>query len=685
MVKLFVILLFILFTCTLQAQTSRQVIPFNDGWKFKKGADDYTRDIQFINADWTDVSVPHTYNKEDMQKGSDFYTGDAFYRKTFMVPDTLKGKRIFLRFEGVGSVATIYINGKYLTEHKGAYAAFAFEISHVVHYGAENTIIVRASNAPRKDVIPVNNFLFPCYGGIYRPVSMIITDQINITVTDYASPGIYIAQRQVSAEKADLVIKAKLENKERTAKKITLQTVIRDPSGKQVAQTKKMLEISPQGMTVATQSLTIKRPHLWNGIKDPFLYSLTTSLVRDGQKIDAVTQPLGLRKIELRAGEGLFLNGKKYNMYGVTRHQDRQGYGSALSPEQEREDMDLIREIGATTIRLAHYQQSEHIYSLADSMGFLVWAEIPFVNTYTGEEAENAKQQMTELVRQNFNHPSIYIWGMHNEVYSKTADDYVSVLSRQLNDVAKSNDPGRPTASVSGYGELERPANLAGDVQGINRYYGWYEGKTGDLGKWVTGLEKDFPGYKVMLTEYGADGNIDQSSENLPDPETIDPVSGQFSPENYQTETHIQQWAIIEKHPYILASYLWNMFEFATPMWNRGGVEARNLKGLITFDRKRKKDSFYWYKANWNPEPMIYLANRRDSIRTETNTRVQVFSNLDQVTLWVNGEEMSGSTGVNNRHWVFNKVKLQKGTNKIVARGKHGSQTLKDEMEWILK
>ncbi|MGS2761651.1 glycoside hydrolase family 2 protein [Sinomicrobium sp. M5D2P9] len=660
----------------------REVINLHKNWEFKKGEKDYDKSIGFISREWEEVEVPHSYNKEDMQRDKNFYTGDAFYRKKLHVSKEWKGKRLFLRFEGVGSVASLYVNGRFIGEHKGSYSAFAFEITHSVDYGKDNNIEVKVNNEARPDVLPVNHFLFPIYGGIYRPVHLIVTDKINITVTDHASPGIYISQKDVSGKKAGITVKAKLENKERETKQVILQTVIRNAEGKQVAKEEKEVTVSPQGITVAEQQLTLRSPRLWQGIEAPYLYSLTTSVKKDGKETDAVTQPLGIRKFELRAGEGMFLNGKKYPMYGVTRHQDRWQYGNALSPEQEEEDMELIREMGATTIRLAHYQQSDNIYSLADKMGFLIWAEIPFVNNYSREEAANAKQQMTELVRQNFNHPSIYIWGMHNEVYSKNPDEYVAVLTRELNDIAKTNDPDRLTGAVSGYGEMDRPANLAGDVQGMNRYYGWYEGKIGDLESWVSGLEKEYPAYKVVLAEYGADGNIDQGAEDLP--ENRNPVSGKFFPENYQTETHIQQWAIIEKHPYITASYLWNMFEFAVPMWNRGGVNARNLKGLITFDRKRKKDAFYWYKANWNPEPMIYLANRRDNKRTKANTTVQLFSNLDDVTLTVNGKEVPGKQGVNDKHRLFD-VQLQKGVNKIGATAKGRGKDLTDEMEWILE
>ncbi|SEN05329.1 beta-galactosidase [bacterium A37T11] len=674
----YVYLLLITGWSNVYGQTARQMISFNDHWQFRKGA--YDKRIDTLSNGWEEVSIPHTFNREDMQLGKNFYTGGAIYRKSFFVDSALKGKRLFLRFEGVGSVAKLYVNEQYLGDHRGAYAAFTYEITHSVKFGQENTILVQVNNEARKDIIPVNNFLFPVYGGIYRPVSFIITGPINFTATDYGSSGVSIRQNKVSDTGATIQINAKLENKTPGRQAIQLQTDIRDQQGKLVMTEKTPVLLSPQGFTLAEQRISLKNPHLWNGVKDPYLYRMTLSLKQGDSTLDEQVQPLGLRYYEIIPGKGLFLNGARYPMHGVTRHQDRWGYGSALSHSQHLEDMQLIKEMGATTIRLAHYQQAEDMYALADSMGFLIWAEIPFVNSTSFEESDNAKQQLTELIRQNRNHPSIYIWGMHNEVYSKTADGHVPVLTRQLADLAKTEDPDRLTGSVNGYGTMNRPENLNADVQGMNRYYGWYEGQIGDMKGWAEKLQKDYPDYKLMLMEYGADGNIDQSSEELPTER--DPVDGQFFPENYQTETHIQQWAIIESHPYITASYLWNMFEFATPMWDRGGVKARNLKGLITIDRKRKKDAYYWYKANWNPAPMIYLANRRDNLRKKRQTSVQVFSNLTGIKLWVNGKSYTSTPGVNSKHFIFKNVPLRKGTNHIQAKATLNGKEYTDEMEW---
>ena len=675
---------------------SRMEKSFNEGWKFYK-ANNSTFFTDFENGQkyfenqgqwtkleiWEDITLPHTYNKDDMQKDRNFFEGKAVYQKTFHPAETDKERRTFLKFEGVGAVAQLFVNGNYIGEHKGGYSMFVFEISNSIEYGKDNSITVIADNKSRKDIIPINHFLFPVYGGIYRPVHLITTNKTNFVVTDQAAPGIFIRQKNVSSKSADIQVEAKLETKEKTIQEVELSIEIKDDQGKTVETQKYPVKISPQGVTYVNETIKMKSPHLWDGIRDPYLYSLTAKITANGKELDAVKQPLGIRHIEMIANKGVFLNGKKYPMYGVTRHQDREGFGSALSFEQHKEDMMLIKEMGATTIRLAHYQQSPQMYALADSIGFLTWAEIPFVNRVSYYENDNAKQQMVELVKQNFNHPSIYIWGVHNEVYSKTADEQVPVLSRELNDIAKTLDPDRYTVAVTGYNVIDRQENLSTDVQGINHYFGWYGGKIEDLGPWAQKVQKDFPEYKIILSEYGADGNIDIGKEEVEAPKDV--ISGKAFPENYQTETHIQQWAAIEKNPIILASYLWNSFEFAVPAWNRGGVNARNLKGLITFDRKRKKDSFYWYKANWNPEPMIYLANRRDSVRTHKNSKIQLFSNLPKVQLIVNGKEYQAKQGVNSKHWVVDNVELKQGENKIQAKGNSGNEVLTDEMTWTLQ
>lgn len=672
----------LLFSTAARSQTTpaRQVIAINSDWQFKKDAK--RRDAALTDLKWKKVTIPHTWNDQDIQAGKGFYAGDASYQKELIASAEWKGKRVFMRFEGVGSVAGLYVNDRYIGEHKGSYSAFAFDISYALKYGEKNKIEVKVNNEEREDVIPINNRLFPIYGGIYRPVSLIITNPVNIAVTDFASPGVYITQQDVSAKSAGVKVKVKLENKSETAAaKLTLSTTIYDAAGKTVKQREEKILVSRQGEQIFNQQLSLLEPHLWNGIKDPYLYKVVVRIADEKGIIDEVTQPLGLRKFEMKPGKGFYLNDQPYRLLGVCRHQDKQDEGNALSNAQHAADLEDIKEMGTTSIRFAHYQQSEYLYSKCDSMGFVIWAEIPFVNAVSTKEAGNAQSQLRELIRQNYNHPSIYVWGLHNEVYGKTPDDYTAVLTRDLDDISKTEDPDRYTVSVSGYGEMDRPTNLNADIQGMNRYYGWYEGKIGDLEQWVTGLEQKFPDYRMILSEYGTEANIDQQEEVS---RVTGNPSGQVWPEAYQQKFHEIQWGIIEKHPYIAASYVWNMFDFAVPPANGGSVPARNMKGLVTFDRKVKKDAFYWYKANWNPEPMVYIAGRRFNQRTTAKTTVTVYSNSGTPTLMLNGKKIGGvKKGTTNVHYIFENVKLQKGKNKLEAVA--GKTRLKDQVDWNLR
>jgi beta-galactosidase len=675
-------LLFILTYCThtVNAQSSRQTIAFNTSWVFKKTNETTTQ------KDWEKVTLPHTWNATDMQETKDFYEGEGQYKKEITFGNEYLDKRLFLRFEGVGQVAQVYVNDKLVGTHKGGYSAFCFDITYAVQLNKVNTILVKANNKSRKDVIPVNHFLFGVYGGIYRPISLIVTNKINITTTDYASPGIYISQKNVSAASADVSIAVKVENVSKQAEGLVIKSSIYDKKGTKVVEKMTGYNVTTQGRQQFVQEVKLANPILWDGFNNPYMYKVVTQLIKDNVVIDEVTQPLGLRKFELIAGKGMMLNDKPYTMHGVCRHQDRLGYGSALTNAQHKEDLDIIKEMGATTIRFAHYQQAEYLYSQCDTMGFVIWAEIPFVNTYTGEEGDNAKQQLEELIKQNYNHPSIYVWGLHNEVYGKTAADFPAVLTRQLNDMAKMLDPYRYTVAVSGYGEMDRSTNLNTDIQGMNRYYGWYEGKIGDLEKWATGLGQKYPNNLMMLSEYGADANILQQQEQATLKENWN-YNSPLYPENFATKTHEVQWPLIAKNPIIAASYIWNTFDFATPMWNRGSLPARNMKGLVTFDRKIKKDSFYWYKANWSSNPVLYITERRTTERVNATTPVTVYSNVGEPVLYVNGKKIAAKPSIVDVpvHYVFENIVLKKGENVLKVTSKYNNKEYSDVIKWNLK
>jgi beta-galactosidase len=668
-------ILIIILTMIILPGYARKNLSFNDGWLFKK-AEDLPKTM---DDNWLPVKIPHTWNAEDMQvKKNLFYAGKAYYKKTYTPDQSLAGKRIFLRFEGVAAVVEVFVNGTFAGNHKGGYAAFVIEITKLLKYGQDNEILVKADNASEPDVIPVNHTLFGVYGGMYRPVELIITEKLNIAVTDYASPGIYISQKNVTGKSACINVKIKLENKNHDAKDARLVTTIYEAGGKIESKQDTRITVLPQGRQFFTQSFTVKNPRLWQGLEDPYLYKVVTQLIAGGKVIDEVIQPLGIRHFELKAADGMYLNGKKVPMYGVCRHQDWWKLGSALTDEQHDTDLAIIKETGATTIRFAHYQQAERIYAKCDSIGFIVWAEIPFVNRVSTQEAGNAKQQLTELIRQNYNHPCIYVWGLHNEVY--TPYDYTVALTTDLNDLAKTEDPDRYTVSVSGYSRVDQASNLNADIQGINHYFGWYNGEIGDVEKWIKGMEKDFPGYKVIFSEYGAEANINQQEERVGE---FGRYFSQFYPETFSTKFHEIQWGFISKHPYLLASYIWNTFDFATPVNTQGGVEARNMKGLVTFDRKIKKDPFYWYKANWSKEPVLYLTQRRATQRENKITPVTVYSNIGLPRLFVNGTETAGfEMGTTAVHYIFNNIELKQGENIVEAKVTKDGKEYTDKIVW---
>ncbi len=662
--------------------SAREVVALNEEWYFLKGPfpeDIYLSGLKW-NGKWECVGLPHTWNATDMQvKANAFYQGVAYYRKEFELPEQWLRKRLFLRFEGVGACADVYVNGVLLTTHQGGYSAFACEITTAVKAGVTNEIVVKVDNSARPDVIPVNHHLFGVYGGIYRPVWLVATEEVCIAVTDFASPGVYISQQDVSPESAGVTVKVKLDNGSWYPKNLRLDVTIYSREGEKVVADSTLLEVPASGMRTYSSSFRIANPRLWQGIKEPYLYKVTVELKAGDRVVDRIEQPLGLREYKMVAGEGFYLNGEKYPMYGVTRHQDWWQLGSALLNEHHDRDLEMIMDIGATTVRFAHYQQSEYLYSRCDTLGLIVWAEIPFVNRVTGREAANAATQLRELIRQNFNHPSVYVWGLHNEVYSPAV--YTRELTRMLHDLAKTEDPGRYTVAVNGYGHMDHPVNLTADIQGMNRYFGWYEKRIGDIKPWIDSLQAGYPDQLFVLAEYGADANIDHQTEYLG--EALN-WTKPFYPETFQTKTHEYQWSVIADSPYIIASYLWNMFDFAVPAWERGGVPARNMKGLVTFDRNTKKDAYFWYKANWSKEPVLYLTQRRNREREKQVTSITVYSNLGEPEIYLNGKKLENiRKGFTDVHYVVEAVELQKGVNTVKTLVVHFGKLYEDEIEWI--
>lgn len=654
--RLVSVVLFMLYGMSMFAQ--RQDILLNNDWNFR-----FSHQVQ--KGTGVRVDLPHTWNAQDALSGKiDYKRGIGNYEKNLFIRPEWKGKRLFIRFEGVNNIADVFINRRHIGEHRGGYGAFIFEITGKVEYGKENSILVRVNNGEQLDIMPlVGDFNF--YGGIYRDVHLLITDETCISPLDYASPGVRLIQDSVSHRYAKVRATVDLSNGSSGNQKVELNVRLLD--GQRVVK-EGTKNVNLSGNEVMQQELTfeIDQPHLWNGRQDPFLYQAEVTLFRNGQMVDRVTQPLGLRFYRIDPDKGFFLNGKHLPLQGVCRHQDRSEVGNALRPQHHEEDVALMLEMGVNAVRLAHYPQATYFYDLMDKNGIIVWAEIPFVGPGGYNDKgfvdlpafrANGKEQLKELIRQHYNHPSICVWGLFNEL-TELGDNPVEYI-KELNVLAHQEDTTRPTTSASNQmGDL----NFITDAIAWNRYDGWYGGTPADLGKWLDRMHKDHPEICIAISEYGAGASIYHQQDSLV--KTV-PTSW-WHPENWQTYYHIENWKTISSRPYVWGSFVWNMFDFGAAHRTEGDRPGINDKGLVTFDRKVRKDAFYFYKANWNrEEPMLYLTGKRNTVRTQRLQTITAFTNLSGAELFVNGKSYGKAIPDSYAILEWKNVELEPGENEI--------------------
>jgi len=662
---------------------ARESVLLDTGWRFNLGDADGAQNLKFGERSdtlWPTVSVPHCWGWEDAQQGREYYRGPGWYRRPLnLTPEA--AKRYFLRFEAAGSVADVYLNGRWLGQHRGAFGAFAFEITTNLSASGTNLIAVRVNNAPEPDLAPLSGD-FPVYGGLYRPVHLIVTGPENFTVTDHGSPGVAWLQSQVTDTQAVLDVVAQISIGQNRKQPLTFATRMLDAAGNCVASNETKVTISAATNMTSPYWLrvTVAQPHLWNGRADPYLYRVVAELRSTDGIVDVVEQPLGLRYCSVDPDKGFFLNGRPYHVYGVCRHQDRPDKGWAISEADMEEDIRLIKELGATAVRCAHYQHSDYFYSLCDKAGLLVWAEIPQVNAvHDTPEFENASRgQLLDLVRQNINHPSIFAWSLFNEI-GPGSDDPHRIL-QDLKIVANGEDPTRPTIAATRTDKFPE-MNKIPDWLGWNLYYGWYVGKKDDLGKWLDQYRDSSRHGGFCMSEYGAGANVTQHEDNPKPPKP----GGPWHPEEWQNEVHEANWAAIKARPFVWGSFLWNMFDFTSYFRREGGVEGINDKGLVTRDRKIRKDAFYFYKANWSDEPVLYLTSRRFTERTNAVTDVKIYSNAKEVELLLNGKSLGARHDGTNGVFIWKDVQLKTGENRVEARAERNGQKLTDSCVWTLK
>lgn len=623
---------------------------------------------------WELVTIPHSWNAEDGLT-PDYYRGGARYEYILSLDSVPKGRRAFLRFEAVSQEADVKVNGINAGNHKGAFNAFCFEITDMLHAG-DNKITVEATNAHNDNIAPLEGD-FTIFGGIYRPVKLMWLPENCITPLDYASPGTYITQKEVSDDIAKLNIVTKLDGKALKSKNnLSLRTTITAPDGKTVASRSTRCGKDADGKVAVSQDYEVGSPALWSTDSPDNRYTVFHELLDGKTVIDTLSQKIGLRYFSIDPEKGFSLNGTPCRLAGVNRHQDRPGKGWAISQAEHDEDMALIKEIGANTVRLAHYPHSEYFYDLCDRNGLLVWAEIPFVGhgTDSPKFADNLKTQLVELIRQNYNHPSIFIWSLFNELGAGRSG--VPGIVEELNNLAHTEDPSRPTVAATNKDDL--PENNIPDYIAYNNYPGWYWAEPAAMGPSTDWKNRGKP---VAVSEYGAGASIHDHDPYI---KSAPKTDGHYHPEEWQATVHEGNYAELVKRPRVWATWVWNMFDFASASRNEGDTRGTNDKGLVTYDRKIPKDAFYFYKAQWNKEPMAYITSRRHVIREHADTKIKVYSNCDKVLLLVNGTTISTVTPASGIA-TWDKVTLHPGKNEITVIGTRDGKTVTDSCEWILK
>ena len=586
----------------------RKSLNINQGWSFR-----------YHDGTETALDLPHTWNALDGQDGGgDYWRGTCTYKKSFSAPSFGADECVYLDFAGVNASAKVMLNGQTVMTHDGGYSTFRCDITD--HLKSENELVVEVDNSKNDRVYPQKaDFTF--YGGIYRDVKLLIVNKNHFDLDHFGGPGIAVSA-EVKGKDANVWVRTWHNTQG------TVSILIRDAQGQTVA----------RGEGTDTR-LPIEKVHLWDGLRDPYLYTCEATLFVGGRAVDRVSTRFGCRYYHVDPKKGFFLNGRSYPLRGVCRHQDWKGIGNALTKAHHDADMAIIKEIGATTLRCPHYQHDQYWYDLCDEAGLIVWAEIPYISEHMPNGRANTISQMKELVIQNYNHPSICVWGLSNEITISTKDKKDMMDNhRVLNDLVHELDPSRPTtlACYSVCGPFNPVAHKVSDLVSWNLYLGWYVPGMFLNELWVDFFHKIYPDRCLGYSEYGC--------ECMPQLHTDHPRRLDQS-EEYQCKYHEHMLRFFDKRPFMWATHLWNTFDFAADARNQGGEPGMNHKGLVTFDRHVKKDAFYLYKAWWSTEPFVYIAGRRFVDRPNTKSTVTVYSNQPEVTLYINGKKHQTLTG----------------------------------------
>ncbi|WP_075791582.1 glycoside hydrolase family 2 protein [Massilia putida] len=652
-------------SCITAAQAApRATVALDDGWSFVKGdAPD--------QAAWTPVRLPHTFNADDATTPHP-YRGPAWYRRTLAAPSAGRG-RVYLEFDGAALSTDVWLNGAHVGRHEGGFARFRFDVTDRLKPGA-NELRVRVDNARQPDVAPLGGD-YTLYGGLYRSVRLVTTSDVHIDMLDAGGPGVYFSTPAVTDKAARLHWRVRVANERARSGRVLVTARLRDAAGRVVATARQTAALPARAVVPVELDAVLAAPHLWQGVDDPYLYKSDVTVARAGATVDRVDDEVGVRTVRLDPERGLLLNGRPYRVHGVNVHLTSvPGKGTAVSDADIDADYRILQELGVTGLRFAHYQHNAHSYALADRYGFLVWTELPLTSEVGASDAfaANAAQQARELVRQNVNRPSVLVWGLGNEIYK--VDDVSSHVLDAMQRLVHEEDASRPTAYANCCAPLDGPQAMHTDVIASNVYFGWYDKEFADLGPFLAANRTLRPQTPQALSEYGAGASALQQEDPPRRPEA---KSG-WHPEQYQALYHEAAWRQIEAAPWLWASFVWTGFDFASSGRSEGDAPGINDKGLVSMDRRVRKDAYYWYQANWSKKPMVHIASRRAVRRTAADAEVKVYSNQPAVRLRVNGVDL-GERPVEGRiaRWP---VRLAPGSNRIEVQA--GPSV--DSVDWTL-
>ena len=695
------------------ADGARVRTAINDGWRFLPRGISFGQKTALHDEDWTPVTLPHTWNAADpFDDAAGYVRGTAWYRRRLALGPELRGKRIFLHFEGANQVADVFVNGAFAGRHDGGYTAFTVDVTRFVRFGAaraagtvsdvagavtadvasENVIAVQVSNAHDPFIAPLN-VGFALYGGLYRDVWLVAAEPVHFTLADHGGPGLYVTTPGVTAARGAVAVRGRIDNADSLARRVRVVHTLRDPDGREVARAESAHEVA-SGASGAFESTlpAVENPRLWSP-EAPVRYRLTSEVFDGARRIDRAESPVGFRFYRFDAAQGFFLNGAKYTIRGTNRHQDRAGFGSALSNVQHVADLEAIKAMGANFLRLAHYPQDPAVLEAADRLGLLIWEEVPVVDYITVDPrfTAGAQRMLREMIRQHHNHPSVIMWGTMNEpfLYSEQGariaqhtdrvyGEHVRRFAVTMDSTARAEDPSRVTTmAIHGSNWYETTGvEPIPDVLGLNLYSGWYSGTFDGLGRTLDRRHAEHPEQVMFISEYGSG-----SDERL---NSLAPVRFDHSTQWHRLyhESYLKQFAA---RPYLAGTAIWNQYDFSQPDIGET-FNHMNKKGMATFDR-RPKDVYYLYKANWHADPLVYIASREWTSRSvETDADgglarhpIDVYSNLDRVELVVNGRS-AGTVRPDSVRKASWSVLLRPGANEVVARATRGRETITDAL-----